>query len=617
MLRAVERWRARRRLGSEVGVWYHPDYASPILTETARVANLEPHRGELVLGRLMQDGLLSPSDVRTPILASMAQLLRFHPLAYLDSTLGPETLGRIFGLEPHFIRDPDELLRWARRQVGATIAAARLASKRPGFVAMNLGGGFHHAEPEQGSGFCVYNDIAVAIAVLRSEGYADPIAIVDLDFHQGNGNSVAFADDPTVLVYSLHGAVWTHLEATEHEIHLTETVTDRRYLAALRTTLRAALVRHRPSLVFYIAGNDVLAQDRLGSFWLSMEGVLQRDVWVADAVRDVDASLVVTLGGGYSRRAWLATYQFARYLLSGAARVEPARQVDVRSQFTRIARTIDTQDLVEEDDFELTEADVFGDLAGRAPERRILDFYSPQGVELAFERYGVLPELRKRGFADLSLEVEQAGEQPMLRLRGRRPPQEARHLLMELLVRRKWLSLPEAGLERLEGLFVEWLLLEDPTKSFTLERPPLPGQEHPGLGIAVFVQELLVQACRRIGLHGVFDRPAHYHNGLAGAEDVFFVDPEDEGRFRALTTVLAGLAPAEASHLVHDGAVHFADGEVVEWSAALHVLPVSGALLDYFSSEGYRRAVKRALTRDLERGLHIAGPAPIPVEGRP
>ena len=610
MLRGIlARRRARARLGAgEVGIWYHPDYALSVLEATARVANVEPRRGELILGRLMQAGLLRPEDVRTPPMATMSELARFHPLSYLDGSMSSEILGRIFGLEPRFLQDTDAVLANARRQVGATVEAARIAATRRGFVGMNLGGGFHHAEPEQGSGFCVYNDIGVAVRALRDMGYDLPIAIVDLDYHQGNGNSVAFVDDPSVLVYSIHGSVWSHLGDTEHEIHLTGTVTDRLYLAALRSTLQSALTRQRPGLVFYVAGTDVLANDRLGSFWLSLDGALTRDRFVVDTARSIGASLVVTLGGGYSRLAWLSSFYLARFLLSGDPKVEAAPKVDVRAQFTRIARQLDTGDLTQQSDsFDLTEDDVYGDLTGGGRSRRLLDFYSAQGVELAFERYGILAAVAQRGFQKLRLAADfDDPTHQVVRMFGVKPPSAEEHLLLEMVVRRLWL--PARGIdgpERMEVLFVEWLLLQDPTRGFTLDKPPLPGQRHPGLGISLQMQELLVQACRRLHLHGVFDRPAHFHNGLGGASDARFLDPEHEGRFRAMLTVLAGVAPADASTAVDRGALKLADGRALDWQPELHGVGVSDALVAHFESEAYRLAVRTTMARYLEQGLHL------------
>ncbi|MBW1830606.1 MAG: hypothetical protein JRJ10_02735, partial [Deltaproteobacteria bacterium] len=257
-----------------MGLWYHPQYKVEALAETARVPGVEVERGEKILGSLRAEGLIGPRQVRPAPLAALADLAKVHAESYLDQTARPEYLGRIFGLEAQFV-DVDPVLIAQRRQVGGTVACALWAVGSPKRVAFNIGGGFHHAEPEAGTGFCVYNDIAVAIASLREDGFEAHIAIVDLDYHQGNGNLVTFEHDDTVFTYSIHGSVWSHVEAaTDQQFLLASGTDDTAYLRELRETLPAALEKFEPGLIFYVAGNDVLKGDRLGEFALTREGVL-------------------------------------------------------------------------------------------------------------------------------------------------------------------------------------------------------------------------------------------------------------------------------------------------------------------------------------------------------
>ncbi len=600
-------WRRDR-----VGLWYHPEYAAPALAATSRVEHVDPHRGERVLGRLLQEGVLRPVDVRTPPSASVGQLRRFHSLRYLERVSEASALAHVFGLPPEDV-DIESLLASSRRAVGGTVSALGEAAHRRLDVAINLGGGFHHAEPEQGSGFCVFNDIGVAIADLRAGGFPGRVAVVDLDFHQGNGNTVAFANDPDVFVYSIHGAVWTRTEANGREIHLTGPVNDRRYLSALRTSLETELRRFRPLVVVYIAGADVLAGDQLGSFWLSPRGAFDRDCHVYRVVRDLGVPLVVTLGGGYSPRAWQVHFRLIRALLTGDFRFDGRPPPSLRSRYARVASSLDPRELRGDtgDDIEITEEDVLGALGVAPTNRRFLDYYSNHGLEVAFERYGVMDRIRARGFRDLSFELDPSdpGRQ-VLRIRGRSLGRRDLMLLVELVLRRRYKPAFIPGRERVEWLFVEWLLLQDPTRSFSLARPPLPGQDHPGLGIALEIQEILVQACRRLELAGLMDRPAHYHNALYCAAEWRFVDPSVEGRFRALRAALAGLELVEATYAVEQGRMRLDDGEPVRWLAEDHVLPVDPELKAYFESAEYRAAVLAEKARLLEAGLCI-GPGPI------
>ncbi|MBK6685650.1 MAG: histone deacetylase [Deltaproteobacteria bacterium] len=602
----LERLVAKRRLGSRVKFWYHPAYAVPALTESFRAPNVEPRRGELVIGQLVEEKLLPPEQIERAPLASIESLLRFHGINYLEGTEDPEMLGRIFGLE----LGPGEvepILLSARRAVGGTIAAATWAAKESGRVAINLGGGFHHAEPEQGSGFCVYNDIGVAIRELRADGYFGPVGIIDLDFHQGNGNLLGFADDPTVYCYSIHGSVWSHVECADKQILLSGRVGDRRYLAALSATLPGALQQHGGRLWFYIAGTDVLAGDRLGTYDLSLEGALERDRRVLDLLQDHGASAVVTLGGGYSSQAWWSSLALCRYALTGQKVLRAPKRASLRVTFDRIRRSLDPLELQkdEDDPFELTQADIDGALGPRPPARRILDYYSRSGVELGLERYGILAKVRERGYRDLEVEVEpQDPSHQMIRVRGRKPGGPL-VVLTEVVLRRGILTDPRDPGRTFPVLSVEWLLLQDPASTFSLERPPLPGQTYPGLGIAREIGELFVQLCHRLSLAGILDQPAHYHNAAGSIGTFYFVDPKLEGRLLAMQAVLGDLPVDAASKMVEDGALSLADGTLVSWQPGPHVLPIDPGLVEYFASPEYRAQVAAEVARLSAAGLRV------------
>lgn len=603
-----ERWRARRRLRGEVALWYHSQYAPRLLARTYRVSGVEARRSELVLGALEAEGLVRAGDVREPPLATMDDLLAFHPAEYLARSAEPETLARIFGLEVELV-EVDELLLAQRRAVGGTLAAARAAAAGQVRVAVNLGGGFHHAEPEQGSGFCVYNDVGIAIARLRAGGFAEPILIVDLDYHQGNGNTVAFLRDPTVFTYSLHGSVWTHaLGVADLGRTLPSGTDDETYLAALEETLPPVFDRHRPALVFFLAGNDVLAGDRLGDFRVTPAGVLRRDRRVADLCEDAGAALVVTLGGGYGTDAWRCTANFVRWLLTGAA--YPGRPIPpgVDRRYDRVAARLDPMALQHAgEDLGLREEDVLEDLQPGSLQRGrlLLDYYTPLGVEYALEHYGFLAEIRELGFEDARVEVDPTDRsRQVIRIHARKDGKE--HLLVELVLRLRDLRGPFGPSLRMLG--VEWLLLQNPTAEFTLDRPRLPGQEHPGLGLAEEVLEMLVQVCRRLDLAGLVHRPAHYHVAYVGAATFRFLDPEVQGRFEAMREVLRDCDLPTASLWLDEGALRLGDGRPVAWETADYARPVGEALVRYFESPAYREAVAAARARLIAEGLHLRRP---------
>ncbi|MEM6734277.1 MAG: histone deacetylase, partial [Myxococcota bacterium] len=286
-------------------------------------------RGERVIAALAGRGLLRPGDVDAAPMAEMVELSHAHDLTYLESLNDPTVLGRIFGVDAESMVI-DLPLYAQRHAVGGTLLAAKTVTECEAHIGINLGGGMHHAHRAQGAGFCPYNDIAVAIARLRASGFEAPIAVVDLDFHQGDGTESIFANDPSVLTYSVHGSQWQDISAVESiNVELPPRTRDDAYLEALSNSLPQHLRAHRPGLVFYLAGNDVLADDALGDFSMSPLGVLHRDQRVIEWTRSLGAKLVITLAGGYGDLAWRASMNMVRYVLTGYFRAS-AEAIDVR-----------------------------------------------------------------------------------------------------------------------------------------------------------------------------------------------------------------------------------------------------------------------------------------------
>ena len=192
----------------------------------------------------------------------------------------------------------EALVLRAMRSVGGTLAALEWALEHG--AAGHIAGGTHHAFADRGEGFCVFNDLAVAIAVARRDHGVRRVAVIDLDVHQGNGTASIFAGDADVLTLSLHGArnYPFHKEESTLDVGLPDACDDRTYLAALEDALDAVRA-HRPDLVLYQAGVDALRGDRLGRMALTHDGLRARDERVFACVRSIGAPLVVTLGGGY------------------------------------------------------------------------------------------------------------------------------------------------------------------------------------------------------------------------------------------------------------------------------------------------------------------------------
>jgi len=208
----------------------------------------------------------------------------------------------------------ERMVQRARRSVGATIQAARAALAGEG-VAANLAGGTHHAYPHKGSGYCVFNDVAVAARLMQAEHHRRPLAergrglrviVIDLDVHQGNGTAAVFRDDPSVFTLSMHGArnFPFRKEASDLDVELPDGCTDEPYLAALDDALREAFERcaaHPPELAFYLAGADPHEHDRLGRLKLSADGLAERDRRVFAELARRGIPVALSMAGGYGR----------------------------------------------------------------------------------------------------------------------------------------------------------------------------------------------------------------------------------------------------------------------------------------------------------------------------
>jgi acetoin utilization deacetylase AcuC-like enzyme len=239
--------------------------------------------------------------------ASEGELALVHTPVYVDAVVR----GLLSAAQQREIGFPwsPRMVERSRRSVGATIAAARAALHEG--VAANLAGGTHHAYPDKGGGYCVFNDVAVAARLMQAEWHRARrsllrIAVIDLDVHQGNGTAAIFADDPTVFTFSMHGAknFPFRKEKSDLDVDLPDGCSDGPYLAALDAALDELWRRHHdalPGLVFYLAGADPHEADRLGRLKLTAQGLAERDRRVLAAARSRGIPLVITMAGGYGR----------------------------------------------------------------------------------------------------------------------------------------------------------------------------------------------------------------------------------------------------------------------------------------------------------------------------
>jgi len=272
---------------------YHPGYD---LNLGAHVFPARKYR--LIHDHLLDEGFAQPMDFVEPLPASDEDILRVHEPGWVQrlktGTLTPQEMLR---LEIPYSKQVVEAFWLA---TGGTIQAARNAiADRIGF---NIGGGFHHAFPGHGEGFCAIHDVAVAIRALQHDRLIERALVVDCDVHHGNGTAAIFAGDRSVLTLSMHQF---HNYPSEKppsviDIHLRDGVSDGEYLDRLRGALKVAM-SFAPNMVFYLAGADPYREDQLGGLSLTMEGLKQRDRVVFETGLRSSVPIAVTLAGGYAR----------------------------------------------------------------------------------------------------------------------------------------------------------------------------------------------------------------------------------------------------------------------------------------------------------------------------
>ena len=573
-----------------------------------------------VLSYLEMRHLLERGMLRRPRPVSLKRLQLVHDPAYLASLEEPNALEPILGLRLDS-RQQDDFLAFQRLVCGGTVHALRYAYYHRA-IGVNLGGGFHHATRTSGSGFCAFNDVAVAIAMLRERGLDERVLVVDLDLHDGDGTRAVFADDPSVHTYSLHNTDLGGPQAVEAtSVALGADVDDATLLQTLQETLPPVVDRFAPDLAIYLAGSDPSVDDGLGNWRLTLAGMLQRDRFVmatlADAKpsstpvrrqppgdvpgRTVGIPCAILLAGGYGRRSWRHAAAFFSWLLTGNSRLDVPLELELPvDNYRRLARLMRHPGLRHDerapgrggssraeddrDDWGLSEDELDG-LGRPAANDLFLGLFTRYGLELALERAGLLDRLRQLGFRGARLLID--------------PPDPLGHTMRIVTNDEQALVLLEIRL-RVDRtvepgrsyLAVEWLLLQDTRSRLQLDRPLLPGQKYPGLGLLRDTAAVLVVLCERLGLDGLTFTPSHYHLSALSRPMAFAADPAAEGRFQAVSHAVAHLRLQEASAAVEaGGVVDMRTGRPYRWRPARLVIPVGEDLRQYFLSYAYTAAV--------------------------
>ena len=252
----------------------------------------------LLRQQVFQSGLFSWEEFRISPAATDNQILKVHSRDYLEKVLQG-------GLSEREIRriglpwSPELVVR-ARHSVGGTIAACRAALMDG--LSINLAGGTHHAHRDFGSGFCVFNDVAIAARTLQTEGRVRNMVVLDCDVHQGDGTAAIFHNDSSVFTYSIHGEknFPYRKEPSDLDIGLPDGCDDLAYLEALEGSVRSALMSPA-QLAIYIAGADPYEGDQLGRLALSKDGLARRDRLILTLCKERRVPVAIVMGGGYAK----------------------------------------------------------------------------------------------------------------------------------------------------------------------------------------------------------------------------------------------------------------------------------------------------------------------------
>ncbi len=252
----------------------------------------------MVYQRLASEGLIIPDNLFLPVFPERRDLLLVHTPEYLRDLENLAFSPRTMFSEIPLTR---KIVEGYKLFAGGTILAGQKALEKG--MAIHLGGGFHHAFPSRGEGFCYINDVAVGIRRLKRDKLIEKTLIVDCDLHQGNGTAFIFQEDRSVFTFSIHQEnLYPMKEKSDLDIGLPDFTGDEEYLAKLSSTLLQIWQSFKPDVVYYLAGADPYEDDQLGQLKLTKAGLKKRDNWVISKCLEKKVPLVILLAGGYAFR---------------------------------------------------------------------------------------------------------------------------------------------------------------------------------------------------------------------------------------------------------------------------------------------------------------------------
>lgn len=282
-----------------------------------------------IYNSLHESGLRKKEDFIRPTALDSSQLQCVHTQAYLESLKNSDVVAKILELGPLSILPTQfldaRILKPMRLASGGTLAACRLALEHG--IAINIGGGYHHAERDKGGGFCVYSDVPVAIEILRLEGKLKTAMIVDTDAHQGNGFANAAGCEPHVFCLDFFDETIYPYPKVEEDwsVPFPRQTGGDKYLTTLEEVLPKAVERFKPDLIVYNAGSDVLKSDPLSTFLLAPKEMKERDLFVVSHARKNAIPIAMVLAGGYSSESAMAHADSVKAIVQKFDRTQRSR----------------------------------------------------------------------------------------------------------------------------------------------------------------------------------------------------------------------------------------------------------------------------------------------------
>ena len=254
------------------------------------------HKYRLIRQKLLKEGFLTESDFITPEIATAEDLLLVHTKEYVDDFMSLKWTPRTERSELPLTED---IKISYLAGTGSTILACEKALDTG--IAVNIGGGFHHAFPDHAEGFCYTNDIAIAIRRLQRDNDIKKFFVIDCDLHQGNGTAYIFKDDEDVFTFSIHQENnYPMKQKSDLDIGLADRTSDVIYLAYLKKNVSLIMDEFKPDFVLYLAGADPYKYDQLGGLSLTIEGLRERDEFVMNECIKRKVPIGVVLAGGYA-----------------------------------------------------------------------------------------------------------------------------------------------------------------------------------------------------------------------------------------------------------------------------------------------------------------------------